>query len=66
MFVYIATSVFLTFFAVLQLCSSLSDYSTLSLDLTKNEAKGRSHEQGIKEHAQKSLIELLNFELAVK
>ena len=54
---------FVTFFAIVQLCSPLSGYSTSSLDLTKNEAKGRSREQGIKGHAQRILI---NFELAVK
>ena len=55
-----------TFFAIVQLCSPLSGYSTSSLDLTKNEAKGRSREWGIKGRAQRILIELINFELAVK
>ena len=57
---------FVTFFAIVQLCSPLSGYSTSSLDLTKNEAKGRSREWGIKGRAQRILIELINFELAVK
>ena len=57
---------FVTFFAIVQLCSPLSGDSTSSLDFTKNEAKGRSRERGIKGRAQRILIEIINFELAVK